>query len=303
MQATTCVVRRWASSSLPAGRVNTRIERASGVRPRQVCVASVAGVTDLAALLADARRVVAFTGAGISTESGIPDFRSPGGVWTRYNPADFTFGRYVASADVRTRSWEMRRELLAQQPAPNAGHVALARLERAGRALGVVTQNIDGLHQDAGSQRVVEIHGTAREVMCIGHAPRNGTPDGCGFRESLHWALARVDEGDLDPSCPRCGGLVKSATVSFEQVLFPEVVDEAVSLVGQADVLIAVGSSLVVYPAADLPVLAVRNGARLVIVNDEPTPLDDLADLVVRGSAGDVLRAAVDDVLGAPWGR
>jgi NAD-dependent deacetylase len=254
-------------------------------------------VNDLAALLDDANRVVAFTGAGISTESGIPDFRSPGGVWTRYDPADFTFGRYVDSADVRARSWQMRREL-ARTYAPNAGHHALARLEKAGRALGVVTQNIDGLHQDAGSQRVVELHGTAREVMCIGHAPRHGTPAGCGFRAPLAWALSAVDAGDPDPSCPQCGGLVKSATVSFEQVLFPDVVEAAVALTRRADLMIAVGSSLVVYPAADLPILAVRNGARLVIVNDEPTPLDDLADLVVRGSAGAVLETAVSAVLG-----
>jgi NAD-dependent deacetylase len=254
-------------------------------------------VNDLAALLDDATRVVAFTGAGISTESGIPDFRSPGGVWTRYDPADFTFGRYVDSADVRARSWQMRREL-ARTYAPNAGHHALARLERGGRALGVVTQNIDGLHQDAGSQRVVELHGTAREVMCIGHAPRHGTPAGCGFRAPLAWALSAVDAGDPDPSCPQCGGLVKSATVSFEQVLFPDVVEAAVALTRRADLMIAVGSSLVVYPAADLPILAVRNGARLVIVNDEPTPLDDLADLVVRGSAGAVLETAVSAVLG-----
>jgi NAD-dependent deacetylase len=254
-------------------------------------------MNDLAALLDDATRVVGFTGAGISTESGIPDFRSPGGVWTRYDPADFTFGRYVDSADVRARSWQMRREL-ARTYAPNAGHHALARLEKAGRALGVVTQNIDGLHQDAGSQRVVELHGTAREVMCIGHAPRHGTPAGCGFRAPLAWALSAVDAGDPDPSCPQCGGLVKSATVSFEQVLFPDVVEAAVALTRQADLMIAVGSSLVVYPAADLPILAVRNGARLVIVNDEPTPLDDLADLVVRGSAGAVLETAVSAVLG-----
>jgi NAD-dependent deacetylase len=276
----------------------TRIERAgSRLRRPASSVASVAAVEDLAALLADARRVVAFTGAGISTESGIPDFRSPGGLWTRYNPADFTFGRYVESAEVRARSWEMRREMLAQAHAPNAGHTALARLEAAGRALGVVTQNIDGLHQAAGSHRVVEIHGTAREVMCIGHAPRCGTPDGCGFRAPLQWALALVDEGEPDPTCPRCGGLVKSATVSFEQVLFPDVVADAVSLVQRADVMIAVGSSLVVYPAAELPVMALRSGARLAIVNDEPTPLDGLADLVVRGSAGEVLQAAVDAVL------
>ena len=255
-------------------------------------------MTPLAQLVADASRVVAFTGAGISTESGIPDFRSPGGVWTRYDPADFTFGRYVESAAVRERSWRMRREFLAEGHLPNAGHVALARLEQAGRSPGVITQNIDGLHQDAGSERVVEVHGTAREVMCIGHDPRHGTPDGCGFRAPVTWALDLVDVGDPDPLCPLCGGLVKSATVSFEQVLFPRVVEDAMELVGQADVLLTVGSSLGVYPAADLPVVAVRNGARLVIVNDERTPYDDLADLVVRGRAGEVLSEAVDAVLG-----
>lgn len=248
-------------------------------------------------LLADASRVLAFTGAGISTESGIPDFRSPGGVWTRYNPAEFTFGRFVESAHVRERSWQMRRELLAGTPVPNDGHHALARLERAGRLLGVVTQNIDGLHQAAGSRHVVEIHGTARAVMCIGLAPRKGTPDGCGFRAPVEWAFERVDAGDPDPRCPQCGGLVKSATVSFEQVLFPDVVEEAAGLAGACDLMLAVGSSLQVYPAAELPLVAVRNGARLVIVNDEPTPFDELADVVVRGRAGEVLATAVGTVL------
>jgi NAD-dependent deacetylase len=251
----------------------------------------------LADLLADATRVVAFTGAGISTESGIPDFRSPGGVWTRYDPADFTFGRYVESAEVRQRSWQMRREFLADGYTPNAAHLAIARLERAGRGLGVITQNIDGLHQAAGSQRVVEIHGTACEVMCIGHRPRGGMPEGCGFRAPVEWALSRVDEGDPDPLCPSCAGLVKSATVSFEQLLFPDVIEDATGLASQADLMLAVGSSLVVYPAADLPLVAVRNGARLVIVNDEPTPLDDVADLVVRGRAGEVIPPAVEALL------
>jgi NAD-dependent deacetylase len=251
----------------------------------------------LADLLADASRVVAFTGAGISTESGIPDFRSPGGVWTRYDPADFTFGRYVDSADVRARSWQMRRELLADEWRPNAGHLALARLEQAGRSLGVVTQNIDGLHQAAGSRRVVEIHGTAREVMCIGHDPRDGVPEGCGFRAPAQWAFDRVDAGDPDPLCPLCGGLVKSAVVSFEQALFPRAVEDALALARETDLLVAVGSSLVVYPAAELPLVALRNGARLAIVNDEPTPYDELADLVVRGRAGEVLGSAVDILL------
>jgi NAD-dependent deacetylase len=253
-------------------------------------------VTTLAELLADSTSVVAFTGAGISTESGIPDFRSPGGVWTRYNPADFTFSRYVESPRVRELSWRMRREFMAEGYAPNAGHLALARLEAAGRSPGVITQNIDGLHQEAGSRTVIEVHGTAREVMCIGHQPRHGTPDGCGFTAPLSWALDRVEAGDPDPHCPACGGLVKSSTVSFEQVLFPDVVSHALAMAASADLMLAVGSSLSVYPAAELPAVAVRNGARLVIVNDEPTPYDGLADVVVRGRAGEVLAEAVDAV-------
>lgn len=259
-------------------------------------IATVGGVTALADLLADSSSVVAFTGAGISTESGIPDFRSPGGVWTRYDPADFTFSRYVESARVRELSWQMRRELLGKGYAPNPGHLALARLEATGRSPGVITQNIDGLHQEAGSRTVVEVHGTAREVMCIGHHPRHGRPDGCGFTAPLSWALGLVDAGDPDPLCPLCGGLVKSSTVSFEQVLFPHVVYDALAMAAQADLMLAVGSSLGVHPAAELPVVAVRNGARLVIVNDEPTQYDGLADLVVRGRAGEVLAEAVDAV-------
>jgi NAD-dependent deacetylase len=247
----------------------------------------------LAELLHAGGRITAFTGAGVSTESGIPDFRSPGGVWTRYDPRDFTFERYVASAQVRANAWAMRREFFAREVRPNPAHEAIARIEESGRGHGVVTQNIDGLHQLAGSTDVVELHGTAREVTCIGASPRHGVPDGCGWRAPYTWAFERVDGGDPDPSCPRCGGLVKSATVSFGQVLPEEVVDRATELVTTADVLLTVGSSLQVWPAADLPVAAVRAGVALAVVNDEPTPLDDLATVVVRGRAGEVLPAAV----------
>src|SRR5699024_1585096 len=147
---------------------------------------------------------------------------------------------------------------------------AIAALERAGRVRGVITQNIDGLHQAAGSTNVVEIHGTAREVMCIGVDPPAGTPDGCGFSAAHSWALDRVDAGDLDPRCPECGGMVQSATMWFGQMLEPEVVAAAERLVSEADLVLAVGSALQVYPAAQLPVRAVRSGATLVIVNDEP---------------------------------
>jgi NAD-dependent deacetylase len=255
-------------------------------------------VTELEDVLRAATRIVAFTGAGISTESGIPDFRSPGGVWTRYDPTELTFDRYVASAEVRAKSWDMRREFFGKEVLPNAAHRAVARLEEAGRSAGVVTQNIDGLHQEAGSRRVVEVHGTARQVMCIGHEPTLGTPDGCGFVAPYTWAFDRLDGGDPDPACPDCGGLVKSSTVSFGQVLLPGVVDEALALVSSADLVLAVGSSLSVYPAADMPMAGLRAGARLAVVNDEATPFDGLADVVVRGRAGEVLAPAVDAVLG-----
>jgi NAD-dependent deacetylase len=252
---------------------------------------------ELSDLLARSERVTTFTGAGVSTESGIPDFRSPGGVWTRYDPRDFTFDRYVGSAELRASSWAMRREFFAKEVQPNPAHLAIARIERAGRGHGVVTQNIDGLHQLAGSTHVVELHGTAREVTCIGRAPRHGIPDGCGFTAPYTWAFEQVDAGHPDPSCPRCGGLVKSATVSFGQVMPEDALAEAARLVETADLLLTVGSSLQVRPAADLPVLAVRSGVPLVIVNDEPTPLDDVATLVVRGRAGEVLPAAVDGLV------
>jgi NAD-dependent deacetylase len=251
---------------------------------------------DLVDLLASARRIVGFTGAGVSTESGIPDFRSPGGVWTRYDPRNFELDRYVADPAVRRLSWEMRREFFAAGARPNPAHRAFAALEQAGRSPGVITQNIDGLHQEAGSQHVVELHGTAREVMCIG-VPSGPEPEGCGWRAPHTWAFERLDAGDDDPACPACGRIVKSATVSFGQVLEPGVVDEAVRLVRSADLLLTVGSSLQVHPAAGLPAEARAHGVPLVVLNDEPTPYDDLAELVVRGRAGEVLGPAVERAL------
>jgi NAD-dependent deacetylase len=258
---------------------------------------STEAVAAFGRLLQDARSVVAFTGAGISTESGIPDFRSPGGVWTRYNPRDFTFAKYVRSAEVRVRAWAMRREFWRGDPQPNAAHRALVELESAERLAGVITQNIDGLHQAAGARTVLELHGTSRDVICIGAAPRCGNPEGCGFRAPMAWALAEVDAGTPDPVCPRCGGIIKAATVSFGQNLFPGSLEAAEDLMARADLVLAVGSSLQVYPAAGLPASAARAGVPLVICNDEPTPLDELATLLVRGRVGTTLPAAVKQVL------
>ena len=248
-------------------------------------------------LLLPARRVVVFTGAGVSTESGIPDFRSPGGVWTRYDPRNFTFDRYVADPAVRANAWAMRREFFATPAEPNPAHLAIARLEEAERCSGVITQNIDGLHQRAGSTTVLELHGTAREVGCIGTGPTFGAHRGCGFRAPYTWAFEQIDAGSDDPACPECGGLVKSATVSFGERLDNEVLFAAGDLVDGADLLLTVGSSLQVYPAADLPAAAARAGIPLAIINNEPTPLDDEAELVVRGQAGQILAPAVEAVL------
>ncbi len=260
-------------------------------------MASVTDEEQLGAFLRDHRQVVVFTGAGVSTESGIPDFRSPGGVWTRYDPRQMTFQRYVASAEVRTRSWAMRREFFAAGARPNAGHTAIAKLEQAGRSPGVITQNIDGLHHDAGSVAVVELHGTARTVGCIGARPIGGVPDGCGFSADTSWAFGLIDDGHADPRCPDCGGLVKSATISFGQAMDGTSLAAAEDLLSEADAMLVVGSSLEVYPAASFPEVAVRSGMGLAILNAQPTPFDDLAEIVIHARAATVLDAAVRRVL------
>lgn len=250
-------------------------------------------ITDLAAFLRRSHSLVVLTGAGVSTESGIPDFRSPGGVWTRYDPREMTFQRYVESAEVRAMSWAMRREFFAAGARPNAAHRAIAALEAAGRCIGVITQNIDGLHQEAGSRQVVEVHGTARRVSCIGAAPTNGEPDGCGWEADTAWAFRRLDLGDDDPRCPTCGGLVKSATISFGQAMDPTSFAVATRLLDAGDALLVVGSSLQVHPVAGMPYTAAVHGAEVAILNDEPTPLDDMATVVARGAAGTLLPSAV----------
>lgn len=240
----------------------------------------------IASWAASARSGVVFTGAGISTESGIPDFRSPGGIWTRYDPRTFTFQRYVAEPEVRKLGWQMRKELRSVDARPNEGHQAIARLEELGAVRGVVTQNVDGLHQQAGSRSVLELHGTTRFVSCLR----------CAARWPMEEILARVDAGEEDPACLECSGILKSATVSFGQSLPPDVVEQAHRLTLEADFFLVVGSSLVVYPAAAFPAQAKRSGARLVIVNREPTGTDGIADAVVHAEAGPTLTAIVQRV-------
>ncbi len=224
---------------------------------------------------------MAFTGAGISTESGIPDFRSPGGVWSRHRPV--MYDEFVASREARIRYWKMRIEAYRDfaQAQPNEGHRALARLEESGRLRAVITQNIDGLHQIAGSRRVIELHGTARLVSCIG----------CGREWPPEVVHARIEAGDEAPDCEGCGNPLKSKTISFGQMMPAEAMGEAEQLCREADLCLAIGSSLVVEPAASLPRLAKQFGAALVIINRDPTPLDEDADLVLRQSIGATLRA------------
>ena len=241
------------------------------------------------AWLRDARRVVALTGAGISTESGIPDFRGPQGVWTKNPEAEkmATLSHYVADPAVRKRAWRARLESSTWKAAPNEGHRALVQLERRGKLETLITQNVDGLHQIAGSspERVVEIHGTMREVACLD----------CGDRAPMERALARVQAGEEDPACGSCGGILKSATISFGQDLVADDLRRAQRAALSCDLLLAIGSTLSVYPVAAVVPLAHDAGARIVILNAEPTAMDDLADAILRGPIGVLLPRLVAD--------
>ena len=232
-----------------------------------------------------ATRIVALTGAGISTESGIPDFRGPQGVWTK-NPAaekQSTLQHYLADPAVRRSAWQARLRHTAWSAEPNAGHLALVALERRGKLQALVTQNIDELHQRAGQDPalVVQVHGTMRRVMCWG----------CGTRAPMEAALARVRTGEDDPPCLSCGGILKSDTISFGQALVPEVIERALREAEECDLLLAVGSTLQVQPVASMVPLAAHRGAKVVIVNDQPTAMDDVADAVLRGPIGTLLPA------------
>lgn len=245
-------------------------------------------LAQLVAWLREAQTTVMLTGAGVSTESGIPDFRGPDGVWTRDPRAErlSNIGYYVADPAVRRESWRRRLEHPAWNARPNAAHRAIAELERAGRLQLLVTQNIDGLHLLAGSwpARLIEIHGSIRESACLG----------CGDRRPMGETLERVRKGEEDPACLVCGGILKSATVSFGQNLDAAELRRAQEASAAADLFLAVGTSLTVYPVAGLPELALHAGGRLVIINAEPTAMDDRADLVLRGSAGELLAGLVD---------
>jgi NAD-dependent protein deacetylase/lipoamidase len=234
-------------------------------------------------VLAASRSTVAFTGAGVSTASGVPDFRSPGGIWSRYRPV--TIQDFVTSEEARRSYWRYKKETYRDFAAarPNPAHHALARLESEGRLAAVITQNIDGLHQEAGSRVVLELHGTNRRVSCLA----------CGGSYPAALIQDRLVGGCEVPSCDACGGILKAATVSFGQPLPPDVLAEAWRLATACDLFLVLGSSLVVQPAAALPGAAVAAGAEVVIVNREATPLDVVASHVLRGRVEEILPAMV----------
>ena len=235
-----------------------------------------------------ARRIVALTGAGISTDSGIPDFRGPQGVWTR-NPVAEKMSNihyYLADPEVRKASWQSRMNSPAWMAKPNPGHLALVALERQRKLHALITQNIDELHQVAGNsaELVIEVHGSMRRFMCWG----------CGMRGPMQKVLERVRAGEPDPHCRDCGGILKSDTISFGQQLVPEVIDRAMQVSGEADLFIAVGTSLQVYPIAGAFDVARSAGAKTVIINAEPTPFDDVADAVLAGSISELLPRLIE---------
>jgi NAD-dependent protein deacetylase/lipoamidase len=230
--------------------------------------------------LASSRTAVALTGAGISTESGIPDFRSPGGVWSKYRTV--YFDEFLESASARHEYWQQKSESHGHfaSAEPNVGHRVLAQWEAVGRIRGIITQNIDELHQRAGSRQVLELHGTARRAACLD----------CGASFEVDPFVAQFLADDRVPTCPRCDGRIKHATISFGQTLPMNALTEAASWSREADLMLVVGTSLVVMPAADLPLKAKQRGARLVIINRDPTPLDYMSDAIIRGSIGKTLK-------------
>ena len=243
------------------------------------------GHLKLKTLLDAAGDIMVFTGAGISTESGIPDFRSPGGIWSKYRPIDFS--EFMASEEARRESWRRKfaTDTVMLKAEPNAGHRAVARLVELGKCSAVVTQNVDGLHERAGVPRskIIELHGNATYATCLE----------CGERHELEVIREKFQRGEVLPECAKCGGIVKTATISFGQAMPVVAMARAQEAAERCDLCLVMGSSLVVYPAAAIPLLAKRRGAQLAIVNREPTPQDDDADLVIHGEIGPTLAAAV----------
>jgi NAD-dependent deacetylase len=241
---------------------------------------------DAIELLQHARQITVLTGAGISTESGIPDFRSPGSPWLEQPPVSYK--EFITRAEARRMYWQTRRALssLVREAKPNAAHHALALLEQHGKLHGLITQNFDGLHQDAGNspERIVELHGTSREAACTL----------CGARSSIQELQARIEAGEVDPTCSLCGGYLKAATILFGQRVPEQTLIRAKEMAATCDLFLVVGSSLKVTPAASMPRLAVAHDIPLIIINLQPTPLDDYADVVMHEYAGAVLPMLVE---------
>lgn len=234
--------------------------------------------------------ILVFTGAGVSTESGIPDFRGPQGVWTRVDPADFTIDRYLTDTSVRRRSWAMRADSGALGAEPNEAHHAIVRLWEAGIVAACVTQNIDGLHAAAGlpEEAVIELHGNARTTSCMA----------CGASSPTTAVVERVESGDTDPRCDTCGGILKVDVVFFGEDMPAAEMTRAMAAAGTCDAVLAVGSTLSVYPAAFVPLTATEAGAPLVIINRGETDLDDRAEVLIDGAAGSTLGAIADALIG-----
>jgi NAD-dependent deacetylase len=236
-----------------------------------------------AEMIGAARKILVFTGAGLSTESGIPDFRSPGGIWEKYDPADFYFQKFISDENARVKYWQMSTEFYdtIRDAMPNRAHLAIKTLEDQGRLLAVVTQNIDNLHHKAGNspEKIIELHGTVISVSCLS----------CKKKYERDEVQARLSSGVKVPYCDDCGGILKPDTISFGQAMPEEEMERSIRYAGVCDLCIVLGSSLVVYPAASVPLHAVRSGARLMIVNRDPTPQDMDADLVIRQSVSEAL--------------
>jgi len=243
----------------------------------------------IADLIIESRKPVVFTGAGISTESGIPDFRSPGGIWERFDPEDFTYDKFISDIECRKKQWRMLKEgILTDKAEPNPAHVAIAELYRMGKLDCVVTQNIDNLHQKAGvpDDKVYELHGNMQWSICLN----------CGSRYMFVDIKARIDRGEEIPDCENCGGMLKPDVVMFGEQLPFQVLNDAVLHARESDLMIVIGSTLVVYPAAMIPGYAVSAGAGLVIINLSETPLDGQAAVVVRARAGETMTKVVTKI-------